>query len=153
MWGSIIFPALSYFLGGFIFGWAKPVPVNVYNLRNQKWGELIVAIAGPISNLTLAVLGGLVIRYMNFTEPTPLLSILATIVLTNLVLAIFNLIPIPPLDGSKVLAGLLPLKYSNFIHSLNSFGFIAVLFFALVIWQFVTPLVSFLFSLITGIGM
>jgi Zn-dependent protease len=151
LWGSIIFPSVSYFLGGFIFGWAKPVPFNPYNLRNQKWGEAIVAIAGPASNLIIAIVFGLGMRFLITDLSTPLAQIVASVVLTNLILAFFNLMPIPPLDGSKILTSVMPAGFMAIRQKIEQFGFVAVLIFALVLWQFVTPLISFVFYLITGV--
>ncbi|MDP3997003.1 MAG: site-2 protease family protein [Candidatus Andersenbacteria bacterium] len=102
LWGTIIIPVLLYISQiGIIFGWAKPVPVNYYNLRRGKWGPLIVALAGPMTNfLLLAIFGGLARIAPASTE---LPALLATIALINGILMLFNLIPVPPLDGSKVL--------------------------------------------------
>ncbi len=97
--------AVSVMLLGFGFGWAKPTPYNPRNLQGGRWGEAIVSAAGPISNLVLAIGGAIPLRFINATGMdaglvTPFLSFFVTI---NLVLMLFNLIPIPPLDGSKVL--------------------------------------------------
>src|SRR3989344_2638548 len=121
--GSVLVPLLGYFLGGFIIGWAKPVPFNPYNLRNQRWGEAIVAVAGPLSNIAIALIFGLIIRYIGLTELTPILSF---VVLINLTLAFFNLIPVPPLDGSKILFAFLPLHMDNVRRSLEQYGFFLV---------------------------
>jgi len=90
---------------GFGFGWAKPTPYNPMNLQGGRWGEAIVAAAGPISNLVLAVLGAIPLRYIVATGmPVPILTtFLLLFVQINLALMVFNLVPIPPLDGSKVL--------------------------------------------------
>ena len=108
--GSFFVPLIGYFAGRFIVGWAKPVPFNPYNLRNQRWGEALVAVAGPISNIALAILFGLTIRflpeYINISQS--FLNLASSVVLINIILAIFNLIPIPPLDGSKILFAFLP---------------------------------------------
>ena len=96
-----------------LFGWAKPVPYNLYNLRPGRWSEAIVAGAGPASNLAIAIAGGLVIRSGFLTPGTA--DIAYMIVLVNVMLFIFNLIPIPPLDGSKVLVPLLP-RGAGFIY-------------------------------------
>jgi Zn-dependent protease len=97
--------AVSFLFLGFGFGWAKPTPVNPMNLRGGRWGEALVAAAGPISNLVLAIAGAIPLRYILATRmDVPLLTtILYFFVLINLLLMVFNLIPIPPLDGSKVL--------------------------------------------------
>src|SRR3989344_9449093 len=96
--GSIILPLLTFFASGFIFGYAKPVPYNPHNLRDRKYGPAKVAMAGPAVNLTLAVLFGLVLRFLpEFLGNSILPSLLGSIVRINLPLAIFNLMPIPPL--------------------------------------------------------
>ena len=107
MFGSIILPILCALSpGGFLFGWAKPVPYNPYNLfRAPRWGEAIVAAAGPASNLALALIGGLLIRLQLFPD---IAGVLMYIVAINISLMVLNLIPVPPLDGSKILSSVLP---------------------------------------------
>ncbi|MFH0814790.1 MAG: site-2 protease family protein [Candidatus Falkowbacteria bacterium] len=93
------------------FGWGKPVPYNPYNLRYQRWGATLVAIAGPVSNLLLVIVAGIFLKIFIATEVLPetnlLIYFLQYLVFINLMLAVFNLIPIPPLDGSKLLFGIL----------------------------------------------
>ncbi len=155
LWGSIIIPIfLVITKSGFLFGWAKPVPYNPYNLRARRWGEAIVAAAGPASNIIIALIFGLLIR---FAGPTGLLSpafisISAVLVVLNLMLAIFNLVPIPPLDGSKILFAFLPYHMQRFRGMLESYGFVIILFFIFFLAGFLSPLVGFFFSLITGLG-
>lgn len=94
------------------FGWGKPVRYNPYNLRNQKWGPAVIALAGPFSNLLLAIIFGAMLRlavsYGLFLETGMLVSFLYTLVILNIILMAFNLIPVPPLDGSKVLFSIIP---------------------------------------------
>ncbi len=151
--GSIFIPLMLQILGtGIIFGWAKPVPYNPYNLRNQKWGELIVAAAGPITNLFLAVIFGLVIRFgINFGVSPAFINLGSSIVILNIVLGLFNLIPIPPLDGSKILFSILPLRFQGLKDRLEQFGFVIVLFFVFFLWDFVSPLIGWLYGLLTGL--
>jgi Zn-dependent protease len=105
--GSVILPVLLALSGSPIFfGWAKPVPYNPYNLRPGRFSEAIVAGAGPASNLLIALVFGLIIRFGVF--PLEIASILYLIVVVNTMLCLFNLIPVPPLDGSKVIEALLP---------------------------------------------
>ena len=154
--GSIILPALMLFgsAGTFAFGWAKPVPYNPHNLRNFKWGTVFVGIAGVAANLILAVIFGLMIRFnaeLGITDGS-FAEILGIIVFLNIVLAVFNMIPFPPLDGAKVLFAFLPVRF-QYIHDYleqNWLIFIVfVIFFAkYIIW----PISSFIFALITGVG-
>jgi Zn-dependent protease len=133
---SVILPSILILSGSpFVFGAAKPVPYNPYNLRNQKWGEALVAIAGPLSNIALAFIFALLYRYVNFT---PTFSTLCfNIVGLNLFLALFNLVPLPPLDGSKILPPLLPfrlrIKYDQFRFTMEqnvalAFGLVVLAF-------------------------
>jgi Zn-dependent protease len=104
--GSVILPLVLAFSGSpFFFAWAKPVPYNPYNLRPGRFSEAIVAGAGPASNLIIAILGGLIIRSGIAASAN---DIIFLIVVVNTMLCVFNLIPVPPLDGSKVLEALLP---------------------------------------------
>jgi Zn-dependent protease len=152
--GSFILPVISYFLGGFIIGWAKPVPFNPYNLRNQKWGEAIVAIAGPAANICLALFFGLLLRFGAFAAFDPaFVTIIGTIVFINLVLATFNLVPIPPLDGSKIIFSFLPYRWQRVRPFFERYGFIILLFFIFFLWQFMLPIVSHEFTWITGMTM
>lgn len=104
--GSVIVPLLSVLSSGFWFGWAKPVTYNPYNLQNRRIAELCIALAGPFSNVLLALIASLLIHTIPLTAPT--FAMLAVIVGVNVGLAVFNMLPIPPLDGSKVLAFFLP---------------------------------------------
>lgn len=147
--GSFLVPLISYQIGGFIFGWAKPVPYNPYNLKNQKWGPAIVALAGPFSNFALAVVFGLCLRFIPVLPDAAVLAIML-VVYVNLILGFFNLMPIPPLDGSKILAAFLPYKYEAWLLSLERWGFILVLFFVFFLFPLLTPILPRLFSLLTG---
>lgn len=153
MVGSIIVPLiLSIIPPHLAFGWAKPVPVNPYNLRNQRWGELLVAAAGPASNLAIALVFGLVIRFhasYNFLSEG-FLAISASLVLINLLLAVFNMVPIPPLDGSKILFNLFPSRSLEFRNLLERHSLVIFLIFIFFLWQFIDPVIAVLFRLITG---
>jgi Zn-dependent protease len=124
------------------------VPYNPYNLRNQRWGEALVAAAGPAANMTLAIVFGLLIRFVPLGST--LFEILSYVVLINVVLAIFNLVPIPPLDGSKILFALLPYRYGAVRTFLERYGLIVVMLFILFLWRLIVPLISLVFGLITG---
>lgn len=128
--GSILLPGLLVLTNAPIFfGWAKPVPYNPYNLRNQKWGEAIVAAAGPGTNFFIAfVFAGLIRIDAGSLLGINMFNQLAyIIVLMNVLLALFNLIPIPPLDGSKIIKAFLPIKfamsYNRFEASIMQMGF------------------------------
>ncbi len=152
LFGSFILPFLSYTLGGFIFGWAKPVPYNPYNLRPGRWSEAQVAIAGPASNILLALIFSLILRFGvsgGWANPA-FVQITAVIVFINILLAIFNLMPIPPLDGSKILFAFLPDKFFELRNFFERYGLVLVIIFIFFVWQFIAPLSYFLFRIFTG---
>lgn len=151
--GSFFVPLIGYFLGGFIIGWARPVPFNPYNLKSARWGEALVAAAGPLANIVLALIFGLILRFGLLGEMLGAsIGLLGFIVLINITLAIFNLIPIPPLDGSKILFALLPARLMSLRQNLERFGIFFALFFLFFLWQFFSPLVLKLFGQITGLA-
>jgi Zn-dependent protease len=124
--GTIILPLLLLIThAGIIFGWAKPVPVNPLNYRNYKWGEFAVSAAGPMSNLALALLFSFLVR-LGFENPG-LMQMAYFGVSINIFLALFNLIPIPPLDGSHILSLLLPRDLARMYDYLQPVGFILIL--------------------------
>lgn len=143
--GSIIVPLITS-LGGFTFGWAKPVPYNPYNIKNRRTGELMIALAGPASNLLIALVFGTLMRFGAVNE------IFAYIVLINIVLAIFNLIPLPPLDGSKILFFFLPQQYGRTRQILESYAPIFVLIVVFFLWQLVQPVIPWVFRVFTGLS-
>ncbi len=154
--GTIILPALSLMLpGSLLFGWAKPVPYNPYNLKNPRRDEAIIALAGPLSNFLLALIFGLFIRF--YVVPNGMLNdgigvICMVIVLVNITLMIFNLIPMPPLDGSKIITALLPDIWMKVRANVERFGFLGVIIFLIFLWQFFEPLIPWLFGVITGLA-
>ena len=152
--GSFVVPVIAYMTAGFIFGWARPVPYNPYNLRPGRWSEAIVAAAGPASNLAVALIFGLILRSgVAFGwAGESFIIICSIIVLINIVLAVFNLIPIAPLDGSKLLFAVFPEKAGEFRRFFERYGLILVLFFIFFLWRYLFPLVTLLFRLITGIA-
>lgn len=158
--GSVIVPLVMYLSLGFAFGWAKPVPYNPYNLRNQKWGPALVGLSGPASNILAALVAAVMARMIfipvslkiniaeNVLDPNVLstlisgsvgavfFALLVVIVMLNIFLAIFNLIPIPPLDGSKLLFAIFNFKVET-VAILEQFGFVFLLLF---IFLFSMPL-------------
>jgi len=152
--GSIILPLFLLLSGtGYIFGWAKPVPYNPYNLRDKKNGELFVAVAGIFSNLLLALVFGIIIRILllqGTAVNSSIIIMFGFIVFYNILLAIFNLVPIPPLDGSKILFHFLPYSMRNVRDVLEKNGIIFLLLFIIFGFQYIIPIMIFLFLLATG---
>lgn len=146
--GSLIVPTIAFVTTGFLFGWAKPVPYNPYNLRNPKVGEPMVALAGPLSNFIIATFFGTLLRFGVF--PENFLYPVTLIVIINIVLGVFNLVPIPPLDGSKVLFGILPYSMMNVRNFLEKNGMWLLLIFIFFLWKFLSPIIGTIFYFITG---
>mgnify|MGYP001579538532 CR=1 FL=1 len=149
--GTVALPLLLLFTSGMFLGWAKPVPYDPNRLRDQKYGSLKVGVAGPVSNLLIALLLGLLIRFFGATPEllgvsSVFFQFLALIVYINIFLALFNLLPIPPLDGSKLLMDLYPRAF-QYLESLGFLGLILALFFA---FYLLSPIADFVFMLITG---
>jgi Zn-dependent protease len=147
--GSVVLPLLLIFSNSpFLIGYAKPVPYNPYNLKG-KWAETLVAAAGPGTNLLLALIFAALIRGASVAMTVPMLTAFETIVYINLLLALFNLIPIPPLDGSKVLSGLLGTRtvvghaYESFRQSLERVGVFSGTLIILVVLYLLYPYFSF----------
>lgn len=147
--GSIIVPGLLYFMkSSMMFGWAKPVPVNFTRLKFKRMGMVIVAAAGPMTNILLAILA---VQLYKMGIASGVEKALAWAVLFNLTLAVFNMIPIPPLDGSRILTAFLPPKAAYYYNSLEPFGLFII--FALLqvgALNFMYPVVMSLISLIGG---
>ncbi len=138
--GSILLPFFMSILGGPIIGWAKPVPINPTYFKDQKWGELKVSLAGPLANFTIALIFGLLVKFIHL--PESFLTIATVVIFYNIALGIFNLIPIYPLDGSHVLFAFLPESFEGFKMFLTQYGFILLLFLIFIIpnglnWVFV----------------
>ncbi len=158
--GSIILPGfLALTQSGLLFGWAKPVPYNPYNLKNQRWGEVLVAAAGPGVNLIIAFVFAAIVRFApGFGVSDAFLELASYIVYINILLAFFNLIPIPPLDGSKILGGILPtsleMRYRRLGDSMERLGlfatFLFIFVFMYVLWKPFHALIQMFFHLLTG---
>ncbi|MGO9614055.1 MAG: site-2 protease family protein [Dissulfurispiraceae bacterium] len=162
--GTILMPLLLYVFtnGQFVFGYAKPVPINPYNFRNPKRDMAIASIGGPATNIALAVVSTLLLKYvlipLSIIAPPaavakifePLAMMLKASIVINVILATFNMIPIPPLDGGRVLMGLLPTKQASALGRLEPFGLLIVILFVAtgmanyVIW----PVILLILSLI-----
>lgn len=168
--GTLLFPAISFFTGAPLIGWAKPTPVNPLRWRNKRVANFWVSAAGAISNFIIAIIAGVTLRALysfgvlqsmrisnNETSiAIGALELLVTFFQLNVALGVFNLLPIPPLDGSKVLASILPDSFEAGLEALERFGFI-LLFIAVftgvlrVIFDFVMPLAWSLVFIGTGL--
>ncbi len=147
--GTILLPLMLLFSNSrFVFGWAKPVPYNPHNLRDRRYGSLKVALAGPATNLAIAVFLGLLLRFsgaFGFISPV-FLTFLATVVYINVLWALFNLTPVPPLDGSKIIMDVFP--RARF--SLEKLGFGGIFIAFAFAWFVLPPIADFVFRIIVG---
>ena len=138
--GSVILPFFLVISGSpFILGWAKPVPFNPYNMKNPRWGGLIVAIAGPLTNLALAGIGSIILHSVGLGVGGTMLF--TSLVITNVALAIFNLVPIPPLDGHHVLFALIPKEFEHIKQWLRKYSMVVLVAFIFFGWQLIAPII------------
>lgn len=154
--GTIIFPALTLMLGGILFGWAKPVPVNFSNLNNPKKDMFWVALAGPAANFFMAIFWTILLARINlFPDDAELFMRVMCLagIQINIVLMVLNLLPIPPLDGGRIAVSVLPYPWSSYIAGLESYGFFILIFLLItgLLGQILMPLVMFSQSIIFGI--
>lgn len=173
--GSIIVPLFLFLTGGgIIFGWAKPVPINPYNFKDQKYGSAKVSFAGPLSNFIMAIFFGALYRFLPFGETArtasgraffsflrgeginlgtieSILFVFLIIIYINLILCIFNLIPVPPLDGHHILFAFLPHSAENVKVFLSRYGIFILLFIIFFYLPLIFGIVRFLFGIITGV--
>lgn len=154
LFGSVILPILLVISHSpFLFGWAKPVPYNPDNLTNKKSGTMWVALAGILANFSIAIIFGIVIRLTaGMTMPPGFYFITSIIVIVNLALALFNLIPIPPLDGSKILFSFLPYSFYKFIRVYEQYSLILLLIFIVFFSDYLAPILAYLFQMLTGLA-
>lgn len=150
LFGSIILPFVLYITGsGFLFGWAKPVPYNPYNLRNRRLGEFCVSIAGVLTNFLIAIIFAIIIRFsvvLGFSDPV--LNLIVYIIILNITLGVFNLVPVPPLDGSKILFSVVPYQYERNLIVFEKYGFYILIVLIVFFGSYISNIVDFLFHLI-----
>lgn len=145
--GSFFVPLFMMMAGGPIFGWARPVPYNPYNLRGGKWGPAAVAIAGPVMNLFLAVFFAEIFMSGIFVGDS-VKGLLVGGVFVNLVLFVVNIIPVPPIDGSKVLFALVPDRFYFIVETIEKYSLVFILVVILFIDSIIFPAVKLLFNLL-----
>jgi Zn-dependent protease len=158
LFGTIILPVLALITGAPVFGWAKPVPVNSYRLRNPDRDMVWVALAGPGANLLLALLCGAIMWVLRTYAVLPdsiaisIMELARLVMVVNIILPVFNLFPIPPLDGSRVLAGLLPPKLAYEYSKLEQYGFFIVIILLTtgILPRLMSPIMNFLIILFSG---
>lgn len=152
--GTVLFPLIAFASGIPLIGWARPVPVDMRNLRSPRKDFALVALAGPVSNLALAAVGGLVLEALLAAgageSPSLLVRTLFMAVLLNVMLAVFNMVPVPPLDGGNVLMGVVPWQAARWINWLRPYGFFIIyaLMLSGVLSALMRPVQGFLLSLL-----
>jgi Zn-dependent protease len=153
--GSFLMPVCLLLAtnGGFFFAYAKPVPYNPQNLKNPRSGSAKIAIAGPLTNFILAAVFGIAVRIFSyFPVSNFFLELLGLVSYMNIMLGVFNCVPIPPLDGSRILFALLPQTHATFRVAafLERYGMFIVLIFVVFGFQLILPFINFIFTLLTG---
>jgi Zn-dependent protease len=149
--GTIFLPFFLFLVSGGkgpIFGWAKPVPINPSNFRDRKWGIIKVSLAGSFTNFLIATIFALFVRFFHFSQQ--ILDFFSLISIYNFAWGIFNLIPLPPLDGFHIFLQLLPEKFSQIKIFLTQYGFYILLFFLFFGLNLVFLFASFIFRLFSG---
>lgn len=164
--GTIFLPLMMLYLGGFVFGWAKPVPINWQNLQHPKRDSALVAIAGPVSNLMMALIWALICKIIiffvnsNLSNSLEIISITTVLynaskfgIMINCALIILNMIPIPPLDGSRIVSSLLPTKANIYYNSIEPYGIwiLLGLFVAGLLQRVLLPMIELLNLLILNL--
>lgn len=155
LFGSIIIPAaLIIFNAPFLIGWAKPVPYNPNNLRNYKWGSFAVAGAGILANVLIALIFSVIFRFgPELGVSANFYPAVSTIIVMNLALALFNLVPIPPLDGSKLLFAFLPYSSLKLQENLERYAFIVFIIFVIYFAKYLYLPLALLFKFFTGVAL
>ena len=155
--GTIIIPLCLMLVSGPIFGWAKPVPVNMLRLKNIKKDMIYVSLAGVTANFILAIIAGILMALLRNFAPqiqvfVSIYIILQYVIVINVVLLIFNLIPIPPLDGSRVVLFLLPQELARKYTKIERYGFwlILILLVTNILWEIIGPIANFLIKFLSG---
>lgn len=149
LFGSIILPLFLFMTGSpYMVGWAKPVPYNPMRLTDEKRGTRFVAVAGILANLSIVAIFTIIVRLFGQTLPMQMVQISLLIILVNLVLAMFNLLPVPPLDGSKILASFGGARFREIVEYPR--GILMLVFFviAIFLWQYLSPFVFYIYSLL-----
>lgn len=156
LFGTILLPAMTILLGGILFGWAKPVPVDFSRLRNPKKDMLWVAAAGPASNFVMAIFWAFVIKF-SISAPeaiaTPLVLMAKAGISINIVLMVLNLLPLPPLDGGRIAVSLLPMRLARPFAQIERYGFIILmaLLFTGVLNIILNPFINLVYSLVSSL--
>ncbi len=153
--GTIIVPLVLSLAGSpAVIGWAKPVPVNPYYFKDRRKGMMLTSLAGPLTNLTIAALAGLLIRLNLFSAGSIFGYYLVYLCYLNILLAVFNSVPVPPLDGSKILSGLLPRELANKYNRLEEYGmaliFILIFVFGGPFFRVLDIFINFFFRIFAG---
>lgn len=157
LFGSILLPLMLLILGAQPIGWAKPVPVNPNNLRS-KTGRFVVAASGIVANFMIALIGALVLKLMavvgvpiNHLAPSPLVLIIDSIILINILLAVFNLLPIPPLDGFKILFSFVPERFQRLERLFDLYGIPILFVLIFAFGKYLTPIVFKILAALLGV--